>query len=133
MPSPQAKKQQGLAQAKHGSQQQRQRAEQAQQGQQQYISPEGLAFPSLQSAREVVHHGPILPPRKLVRYVRTAAADPLAAAAAADSTRGLAHQLGLRRVRVVRIEEEWQKLKRRLGQASSPAVPPSDRHLRRRG
>ncbi|KAL4450104.1 hypothetical protein ABPG77_010773 [Micractinium sp. CCAP 211/92] len=137
--SPQAKKQQGKGQAKRASQQRRQPgskgaagAEQAQQVQQQYISPEGLAFPSLQAAREVVHHGPILPPRKLVRYVRAAAADPLTAAAAADSTRGLAHQLGIRRVRIVRIEEERQRLKRRLAQASSPAVPPSDRQLRRR-
>ncbi|KAL4452423.1 hypothetical protein ABPG75_008085 [Micractinium tetrahymenae] len=91
--------------------------------------------PGWQAVREVVQEGPILPPRKLIRYLRAAAANPLAAAAAAGSTRGLAHLLGLRRVRIVRIEEERQKLKRRLGQAgggAAAAVPPSDRQLRRR-
>ncbi|PSC72068.1 hypothetical protein C2E20_4395 [Micractinium conductrix] len=112
--------------------------QQQQQQQQQYLSPEGLVLPSLKAVQDVVE-GPVLLPRKLVAWVRAAAAKPLATAAAAGTTRSQAYMLGLRRVRIARIEGERRQLRRRLAAAEAGAAGGSggksapDRRLHARG
>ena len=110
------------------AQQQRQ---QRQQQQQHYVSPEGLTFSSLADVQAVVE-GPVLVPRKLVRWLRQVAADPrgpLGATAASTAT-GHAHLLGLQRCRVALVPEERRLMRRRL-EAVAGERAAAQRQLRR--
>lgn len=103
----------------------------AQQQQQRYVSPEGLSFGSLAEVQAVVE-GPVLVPRKLVRWLRQVAADPLgpAGATAAITAAGQGHLLGLQRCRVALVPGERRRLQRRL-EAAAGARAAAQRKLRR--
>lgn len=102
-----------------------------QEKQERYLSPEGLEFPSLQAVQAAVD-GPVLVPRKLLRWLRQVAADPLSAAAreAPTSDAGRAHLLGLQRMRVALVPEDQRQWKKRL--AAAAAEKQSAERLRRR-
>ena len=89
-----------------------------QEPQQQYVSPEGLVFPSLQAVQEVVE-GPVVVPRRLIRWAKRAAADPLSALDAPSTTSGLAHLLGLRRVRAMLVPADRRQMQRRVAAAAA--------------
>jgi hypothetical protein len=112
----QAPQQQTAAQQKQQQQQQQQQAPP-----QQYLSPEGMVFDSLQAVQSVVQ-GAVLVPRRLVRWVRQAAADPVEAREAAATASEQGHLLGLARVRVVRVPQERRLMQQRLAAAASAAA-----------
>ena len=97
-----------------------------------FMSPEGLAFSSLPDVQAVVE-GPVIVPRKLVRWLRQAAANPLAPAAldAPNTTLGRAHLLAMRRARVATVAADRQQWERRLG-AGAAQQASAERRLRRR-
>lgn len=114
----------------------RQPAKQAQpqQSQQQaaFLSPEGLPFSSLPDVQAVVE-GPVIVPRKLVRWLRQAAANPLhpMALQAPNTTIGRAHLLAARRARVATHAADRQQWERRLVVVAGEQTS-AERRLRRR-
>jgi len=93
-----------------------------------FMSPEGLAFSSLPDVQAVVE-GPVIVPRKLVRWLRQAAANPLAPAAldAPNTTIGRAHLLAMRRARVATVAADRQQWERRSDagvDAATAGLPP---------
>ncbi|PRW57101.1 hypothetical protein C2E21_3870 [Chlorella sorokiniana] len=126
--------------AASGKKQQTKQAQQAQQAQQQaqqaqqqaaFLSPEGLSFSSLPDVQAVVE-GPVVVPRKLVRWLRQAAANPMAPAAldAPNTTIGRAHLLATQRARVALIAADRQQWEKR--RAAVAAEQASAERLRRR-
>ena len=115
--------------AASGKKRQAQQAQQAQQAA--FMSPEGLAFPSLPDVQAVVE-GPVVVPRKLLRWLRQAAANPLAPAAldAPTTVVGRAHLLAMRRARVATVAADRQQWERRLAVAAAEHA--SAERLRRR-
>ena len=96
------------------------------------MSPEGLAFSSLQDVQAVVE-GPVVVPRKLVRWLRHAATNPRAAGVldAPSTTIGRAHLLGVRRARVATVAADRQQWERRLAVVAAEHAA-AERQLRRR-
>lgn len=119
--SPASAAKQQAPQQQTAAQQKQQQQQQAAPQQQQYLSPEGMVFDSLQAVQSVVQ-GAVLVPRRLVRWVRQAAADPVEAREAAATASGQGHLLGLARVRVVRVPQERQLMQQRLAAAASAAA-----------